>query len=47
MTNWEYVQTLLDTIDRLNRIIKVQATVLEMYEISIDRSEEDHDDNDD
>lgn len=39
MTNWEYIQSLLDIIDRQNRIIEIQSQVLAMYNISIDRGE--------
>lgn len=38
MTDWEYIQSLLDIIDRQNRIIEVQAQVLSMYQISIEKS---------
>lgn len=46
MTNWDYIQSLLDIIERQHRIIAIQAQVLSMYQISIDRIEGDNHESD-
>lgn len=47
MTHWEYIQSLLEIIDRQNRIIETQAQVLAMYNITIERAEEGNDNHND
>lgn len=46
MTDWGYVQSLLDVIERQQRIIAVQAQVLAMYQISIDKIDDPNKDQD-
>lgn len=41
MTDWSYIQSLLDVIEKQQRIIAVQAQVLAMYQISIEKFEGD------
>lgn len=36
MSDWEYVQVLLDIIDRQNKIIEAQARALAMNQINIE-----------
>lgn len=36
MSKWEYVQSLLDIIDKQNEIIRHQAEILAMYGIEVE-----------
>lgn len=36
MSRWEYIQSLLDIIDKQNEIIRHQAEILAMYGIEVE-----------